>query len=235
VSATVRSSHSGASIDPEWLVNQIAHALRNPIFAATVQAEALVLKAGGQEGLARSAEMVQGQLKRLEEDLQEMLLLGRPARMNPRPMDLVAVAGGVVDSFRDGLAGEAADVQLRRPVGSVALISDDNAIRIILERLIINAVQHTQPPHSIEVEVAEAGDAGATVEVRDAGGGITPDLLDKIFLPFFPQHRGRPGLGLAVAAKFAHALGGVIEVESEPGVGTIARVVLSASPQADGR
>lgn len=231
--AAVRSSHTGASIDPEWLVNQIAHALRNPIFAATVQAEALVLKAGGQEGLSRSAEMVQRQLKRLEEDIQEMLLLGRPARINPRPIDLAAVVGSVVDGYRSGIAGKPADVQLRRPAGPVALISDDNAIRIILERLIDNAMQHTPPPHSVEVEVAEAGDAGATIQVRDAGDGIAPDLLDRIFLPFFPQHRGRPGLGLAVAAKFAHALGGVIEVESEPGDGTMARVVLPASLQAD--
>ena len=56
MAATVRSSHAVPAPDPEWLVNQIAHMLRNPIFAATVQAEALLLKAGGDEALARTME-----------------------------------------------------------------------------------------------------------------------------------------------------------------------------------
>jgi signal transduction histidine kinase len=228
VPSVISSPHSGAAIDPEWLVNQIAHALRNPIFAAMVQAEALALKAGGQDGLAGSAEMIQGQLKRLEQDLQEMLLLGRPARIHPQPADLVAIAGRAADSFRTGLGAEAADVRLQPAAGALTLVSDEAAIRIILDRLLANAIQHSPPPHTIELEVA-AGDDTVTIVVRDHGEGVTPELLDKVFLPFFPQHRGRPGLGLAVAAKLAHALGGHIEIESEPGAGTVARVVLPAT------
>ena len=77
----IRSSPTDTGPDPEWLVNQIAHALRNPIFAALVQSEALALKAANEPSLARSAQMVQNQLKRLEKNLEEMLLLGRPAKL----------------------------------------------------------------------------------------------------------------------------------------------------------
>lgn len=163
--AVVRSSHAAAP-DPEWLVNQIAHALRNPIFAATVQAEALALKARSSDELSRSAAMVQGQLKRLADDIDEMLLLGRPAHLNPRATDLVAVARGVAESFRRGLGGDAASVELRT-AGAVPFLSDPDAIRIILERLLRNAVQHTEPPHEVELEVAVATDGAATVSVRD--------------------------------------------------------------------
>jgi two-component system OmpR family sensor kinase len=232
VPAVVRSSHAAAP-DPEWLVNQIAHALRNPIFAATVQAEALALKARSSEELSRSAAMVQGQLKRLADDIDEMLLLGRPAYLNPRVTDLVAVARGVAESFRRGLGGDAAAVELRGPAAA-PFHSDPDAIRIILERLLRNAVQHTAPPHEIELEIEAAADGTATVSVRDRGAGMAPELLEKAFLPFFPQHRGRPGLGLAVAAKLAHALGGSIEIESEPGVGTTARLMLPPTAPAAG-
>jgi nitrogen-specific signal transduction histidine kinase len=85
----------------------------------------------------------------------------------------------------------------------------------------------------VQVVVAHAPDGAATVEVHDRGDGISDDLMDKVFLPFYPQHRGRPGLGLAVAAKFAHALGGYIELSSDPGAGTTARLVLPAKPPAD--
>jgi signal transduction histidine kinase len=231
VPAVVRSSQA-APPDCEWLVNQIAHALRNPIFAATVQAEALALKARSNDDLSRSAAMVQGQLKRLADDIEEMLLLGRPARLNPRAIDLTAVARSVAESARRGLAGDAASAELRA-VEPLPIHSDPDAIRIILDRLVRNAVQHTAPPHAVELEVAAAADGAATVSVRDRGDGITPELLDKIFLPFFPQHRGRPGLGLAVAAKLAHALGGAIEIASEPGAGTTARLLLPPAPPAD--
>ncbi|PWB69686.1 MAG: hypothetical protein C3F15_14775 [Holophagae bacterium] len=225
MTATVRSSPAASAPDTEWLVNQIAHALRNPIFAATVQAEALVLKAGGDEGLTRSAAMVQGQLKRLADDIEEMLLLGRPPRLSPRAADVALIANEVAESFRRGLKGDAASVEL---CGTVSLprFSDPDAIRIILERLLRNAVEHTPPPHAVAVEATAAGDGGVLVAVTDCGDGIAPELLDRVFLPFFPQHRGRPGLGLAVAAKFAHALGGYIEISSEPGTGTTARLLL---------
>jgi two-component system, OmpR family, sensor kinase len=232
VPAVVHSSHAAAP-DPEWLVNQIAHALRNPIFAATVQAEALALKARSSDELLRSAAMVQGQLKRLADDIEEMLLLGRQAHLNPRATDLVAVARGVADSFRRGVSGDAASVELRG-ADAVPFHSDPDAIRIILERLLRNAVQHTEPPHEVELEVAAAADGAASVSVRDRGAGMAPELLEKVFLPFFPQHRGRPGLGLAVAAKLAHALGGSIEISSEPGAGTTARLMLPPAPPAAG-
>lgn len=230
--ATVRSSHTAAPIDPEWLVNQIAHALRNPIFAATVQAEALALKAAGQEQLTKSATMIQGQLARLEADLEEMLLLGRPARVAIQPADLVAVARSAIDAVRAAAREETADVRLTRAETPVTHLTDPSAVRIVLERLITNAVQHTPPPHSVEVELSAEPDGAASLTVRDAGGGISRELIDKIFLPFYPQHRGRPGLGLAVAAKFAHAVGGHIEITSEPGSGTTARLVLPAGPPA---
>jgi signal transduction histidine kinase len=233
VTATTRSSHVASAPDPEWLVNQIAHALRNPIFAATVQAEALVLKAGGDEGLTRSAAMVQGQLKRLADDIEEMLLLGRTPRLSPRAADVALVANEVAEGFRRGLKGDAATVEMCG-AASLPRFSDPDAIRIILERLVRNAVEHTEPPHAISLDIADAGDGGAVVSVRDRGDGIAPDLLDRVFLPFFPQHRGRPGLGLAVAAKFAHALGGYIEISSAPGAGTTARLVLPPSPPAAG-
>ena len=233
MTATVRSSQASSAPDPEWLINQIAHALRNPIFAATVQAEALLLKAGSQEGLARSAAMVLGQLKRLADDIDEMLLLGRPARLSHRTTDLAGVAREVAEGFRSGLKGDVAAVEVH-VAGPAPLRSDPDAIRIILERLLRNAVQHTAPPHAVELEVVAAADGAATVSVRDRGNGIAPELLEKVFLPFFPQHRGRPGLGLAVAAKLAHALGGSIEIESEPGAGTTARLTLPPAAPAAG-
>jgi two-component system, sporulation sensor kinase E len=225
---TIRSAHTGEGPDPEWLVNQIAHALRNPIFAALVQAEALVLKAADRPDLSKSATMIHGQLKRLEGNIDEMLLLGRPAKLNIRQVDLRPVAVGIAESFRAGLHGEAADVTLHMDDGPMEITSDPDAVQRILERLVQNAVQHTDSPHAIDLEVIRTSDDTVCLSVSDRGHGIGPELLDQVFMPFYPQHAGRPGLGLSVAAKFAHVLGGHIELETEKDEGTIARVYLAA-------
>ena len=71
--------------DTEWLVNQIAHALRNPVFAAMVQAEALSLRYRDIPEAAKATSILRNQLKRLEESLDDMLLYGRPARCEIQP------------------------------------------------------------------------------------------------------------------------------------------------------
>ncbi len=54
----------------------------------------------------------------------------------------------------------------------------------------------------------------------------TPEILEKALLPFYPQHSGRPGLGLAIADKFARFFGGRIEIESTPNEGSTVKCVL---------
>ena len=59
------------------------------------------------------------------------------------------------------------------------------------------------------------------IEVRDNGPGVPPDLLEKIFEPFFStkENQHRTGLGLAVAKGIVERHGGAITVESQPGAG----------------
>lgn len=234
MTTTIRSSHGELDLDPEWLVNQIAHALRNPIFAAMVQAEALKLKASGDETIVRSASMVHGQLKRLEGDVGEMLLLGRPAKLNPRQVELGPVVTGLAEAFCKSHYGDAVDVTAEIVEPQRPIATDPDAVVIVLERLIRNAAQHSEPSQPVEVVLGAPATEHITISVRDHGSGVPEALCDRIFLPFFPQHGGRPGLGLSVAAKFAHALGGGIELETEPGVGTEARFVLPVAGRPTG-
>jgi len=223
---STRSSRAGPPPDPEWLVNQIAHTLRNPIFAAMVQAEALMVRAGKSEGIANSAQLVHRQLKRLEDAINEMLLYGRPPKLSRRQFELVSVVEQVAHRFRRGEVGEPAEIELGHADDLLVIDLDPDALKIILERLLRNAVQHTEPPHAIQLGVADAGDGTFQITVRDHGEGIPEEIQEKMFLPFYPQHSGRPGLGLAVAAKFAQALGGRIEITSTEGEGTVARCTL---------
>ena len=219
-------------LDIEWLVNQIAHALRNPIFAALVQVDALYLRSPLQPEAKRAVETLQRQLKRLEETINEMLLFGRPAQLTRTLVDVDELVATVAEAYRRAPRPEPVVVTVC-PAGCGLRASwDPSAIRVILERLLDNAIQHTKPPHRVEIRVEPGAEGQVTLAVCDEGEGIPDDLRDRVLLPFFPQHRGRPGLGLAVANRFCDLLGGSLRIDSRPGAGTEVRVCLPCDPPA---
>ena len=100
--------------------------------------------------------------------------------------------------------------------------------------LLLNAIQSCEPRGLIGVRVRpeEAGE-GVVVEVRDDGQGISPEHLPHIFEPFFTTRavgQGK-GLGLSVSYGIVRDHGGVIEVESAPGQGSLFRVRLPLKPR----
>jgi signal transduction histidine kinase len=226
------NDHDGPEVTEsrEWLVNQVAHALRNPIFAAMVQTESLLLKAGDEEAVSTAAEAVRRQLKRLSDDIDEMLRYGRPLTPIFEKVEISELLTALTARYRAGEKHDAAEVVLAPVDPDLTGNWDRNLVNVILERLLDNALQHTEPPHRIRLAAVAVPDGFVEFSVSDDGAGIPADLMDKIMLPFFPQHLGRPGLGLAVADKFAKALGGRIEISSSEGQGTLARCILPVSP-----
>jgi len=58
------------------------------------------------------------------------------------------------------------------------------------------------------------------IHIRDNGPGISPEIQDKIFVPFFTTKKTGTGIGLSLAQKIVHAHGGVLDMNSEVGKGT---------------
>jgi signal transduction histidine kinase len=89
-----------------------------------------------------------------------------------------------------------------------------------VRNLIENAIRHTPPGVSIEVEVTEAG----VVRVLDDGPGVPESDRESIFRRFWRRDRGRAesrGLGLAIVSRVAEAHDGSVSVENRPGGGAI--------------
>lgn len=104
--------------------------------------------------------------------------------------------------------------------------TDERGVRQILLNLLSNALKFTEEG-DVELELATTASRDAvTLRVRDSGPGIEPEALDRIFDAFFQAGHSNAhglsgvGLGLAIAQRLAHALGGQLAVESSPGRGT---------------
>jgi signal transduction histidine kinase len=77
----------------------------------------------------------------------------------------------------------------------------------------------------LEVHLWQADDY-AHIKVKDNGEGIAPDLVSRIFEPFFSTKDEGSGLGLSISHSIVEAHGGQIDVQSQPGVGTEFRISL---------
>ena len=111
-------------------------------------------------------------------------------------------------------------------------LTDATKLRTILRNLIINAAKFTAAG-TVALRIVQRGGA-LRLEVRDTGPGIRPEDQELIFEPFrqldgsSTRQHGGVGLGLALSRRLARMLGGDVQIQSEPGVGSTFALVLPA-------
>ncbi len=139
----------------------------------------------------------------------------------------------VLDSSANIVMNEIrARARLTKDYGDVPLIRA-SAPRLgqVFLNLVLNAAQAIREGSPTKNEVrltTRATDKEVTIEVRDTGEGIPPEIRARIFEPFFTTKAvgAGTGLGLSISHAIVAAMGGTITVESEPGAGTTFRVSL---------
>ena len=142
-------------------------------------------------------------------------------------LDLVEIAGEVIDRFRGQAAAAQSSIVLWAPARARGRW-DRMRLDQVLSNLLSNAIKYGRgKPIAVEIAV-ESG--RAIVAVRDRGIGIAVPDLDRIFGRFEravpSRHYGGLGLGLYIANEIVRAHGGEILVESRRGEGSTFKVVL---------
>lgn len=120
------------------------------------------------------------------------------------------------------------------PPSPIVLHADAGKLARVVGNLVGNAIKFTQSGR-VNVSAAALDKGRARIEVRDTGVGIAPEDVPRIFDEFSQIGRQNregnkgAGLGLAICKRFIDALGGEIQVQSEPGRGSTFSIILPAS------
>ncbi len=224
-------------------VANASHELRTPIAAIKIAFETLrdVYREDPVQ-LERCIVVIDGHLRRLEEMLRDLLDLSRVESPEPRPhvgpvhtTELMALLKTTMGAF-----ARQKNVELRLAENDSStpaeFFSDGRLLNLLLKNLVENSIKFTPPGGRVTVAISELAPVPGSVEgepghvviaVSDTGIGIAPEHLDRVFERFYqvdPARSGSAGrgtgLGLAIVKHAAHALNGVVKIDSQVGAGT---------------
>ncbi|HVW72107.1 MAG TPA: response regulator [Rhizomicrobium sp.] len=235
------------------LASGVAHDFNNILGAITGFAGFIAQDAATDSQNRGFAQRILTAAKRGEEMVDQIMAFAETRTPPHRPVDL----GRVIEASRELLAPSmypGAVLEVEPPTAALLVCGDQVQIGQMISNLITNGRDALDGGGGVvEVEAANApeedvesfrnfsntpferlvgepvpGQRYARVIVRDSGGGIVPDVMDRIFEPFFStkDRRRGTGLGLAVVHGVIHSHGGFCHVQSAVGKGTAFQVYL---------
>ena len=189
------------------------------------------VREASREDLPEAIRFIQTSTAKMDRLITAILRLSREGRrvLTPERLDMAKLLAGVFDSMRHQADAGGASLSLGP---TPPLVSDRIAIEQVFSNLVENALKYPSPgrPVSVDITGSRAG-ASLRYEVRDNGRGIAERDRERIFELFRragPQDTTGEGIGLAHVRTLLRRLGGTIECESSPGVGSTFIVTLPA-------
>jgi PAS domain S-box-containing protein len=207
----------------------IAHEVKNPLAGIRGAIQVIGGRLPKESRDAAVVKEIVTRIDALNELIKDLLLFARPPQPRPAPVDLADLVQTTADLLRGDPALKTIGVRVEG--NALPAMADAELLKIVFQNLLVNGVQAMHGQGDIRVTL-ETIDGLARVTFRDAGPGIAPDVLDKIFTPFFTTKARGTGLGLATAKRIVEAHGGRIAIACPPGGGTTVTVELPSTAAA---
>jgi signal transduction histidine kinase/ActR/RegA family two-component response regulator len=203
------------------LVSGVAHELNNPLAAIAAFGEGLAMDPH-QTDVSESAEVIRSEAMRAGRIVQTLLDFARQRPRMQVAVDLGEIAERVLALQRSALkkARIRATVSIGNDVPAVS--GDPQELQQVLLNAVVNArqaIEGTHRPGQIAI-AAHPSDHHVLVTVEDSGPGVPPEILDRVFEPFFSTKAEEgTGLGLAISFGLVRAMGGRMWMQNVEGGG----------------
>jgi PAS domain S-box-containing protein len=202
------------------VAQRVAHEIKNPLTPIALSAERISrhldrAQPDSPAVIRKCSEVILGCVGTLRMLVDQFSALAEFPAPQPRSCDLNQVAEEALALFAGRLEGITVECNLEP--GLPPVLADPEAIRRALANLIDNAAEAMQGSLlrelGVESSLSEDG-ASAEVVVSDTGHGLTDEIRERLFLPFYSTKQRGTGLGLSIAAKIVQEHGGSLRAEA---------------------
>jgi len=224
------------------VARRVAHEIKNPLTPISLNAELIgrhiarltsLLAEHGIESsspavIQRSSEVISSSVETMRSLVDQFASLAEFPTARPRPADLNAIAEAALSLF----AGRLGNIRVVRNLAPnlPLVMADPEALKRALTNLIDNAAEAMQQSLLRELHISSRLLPSGMVElaVADTGSGLTDDMRERLFLPYFSTKQRGTGLGLSIASKILQEHQGSIRAEKNSPAG--ARFIIELRP-----
>jgi two-component system, NtrC family, nitrogen regulation sensor histidine kinase NtrY len=223
------------------VARRVAHEIKNPLTPIALSAErirrhlerGLRPDAGSLEVIGNCAETIAGSVETVRRLVDEFATLARFPASQPKPTSVNLIVESALSMFAGRLDGIRLHAHLAPQLPKV--MADRDALKRALANLVDNAAEAMEGSLVREIEVSTGlvtSQDAVEIVVADTGHGVTQELKEKLFLPYFSTKKRGTGLGLAIVSRIIEDHHGSIRVEENRPVGTRFIVELPLAPEA---
>jgi signal transduction histidine kinase len=229
-----RASADLASMRSDF-VSAVTHELKTPLANLRAINETLASGRTNPEMIREYASMGIGETTRLTRLVDNLLAYSRVTDVADvysfAPVAVSAIVRRSLQEFDGNLRRDRFDVHVNVPDDLPLVTADPNALDLLFNNLIDNAIRYSKETKSLSIS-ADARGGMVRIDVADRGIGIPPDEVDRVTRKFFRGRRsaaGGSGLGLAIVDRIVTDHGGSMAIRSSEGHGTTVSVTIPAA------
>jgi nitrogen fixation/metabolism regulation signal transduction histidine kinase len=222
------------------VARRVAHEIKNPLTPIALSAEriqrhlerAALPDKASLEIVSACAATIASAVETVRRLVDDFSALARFPASNPHPADINEVIENALSMFNGRLDGITLHKSLASDLPKV--MADAEAIKRAVANLVDNAAEAMQDSLVREIQISSslvASRDAVEITVADTGHGVTSELKEKLFLPYFSTRKRGTGLGLAIVSRVIEEHHGSIRVEENQPVGARFIVELPVVPE----
>jgi signal transduction histidine kinase len=205
------------------LAASLAHEIKNPL--AGISGAIQILGSGLEAGHPHKEIITEAlhQIDRLDAAVKDLLVYARPKPPSSTRQSLDAIIERVLILLREEPAFRSVRVHCKGLDGDHQIVVDEAQMQQVLTNLLLNAAHACENDGEIVCRVRRLMST-VRIIIEDTGKGMPPEVLARVFEPFYTTKARGTGLGLPICRRIVEAHGGTIDIQSVVGRGT--RVVV---------
>ncbi|WP_243385464.1 PAS domain S-box protein [Bacillus kexueae] len=201
----------------------IAHEIRNPMTA--LKGFIQLLQGSMKEDHSMYFKVITSELKRIESIITEFLILAKPQAVHFQKENVVTIVKDTIELLK--AQAILVNVQIHLDYREIPPIyCEPNQLKQVFINILKNAIEVMPKGGNIFVRIESTGENRVKISIQDEGTGIPKDKIKRLGEPFYTTKERGTGLGLMVSYKIIEEHNGLVEVESEEGVGTTFHISL---------